>query len=77
LCAQNFNLFLQIGEGVDDTTWLHHLHAGDYSRWLASSIGAGELAGEVAVIENDGALDAAESRTRIKDAITRRYTAPA
>ena len=32
LRAQNLALFLQIAEGVDDPTWLHHLRAGDYSR---------------------------------------------
>ena len=34
LRAQNLTMFLQIGEGVDDATWLHHLRAGDYSRWM-------------------------------------------
>ncbi|MFZ3235903.1 MAG: HAD-IIB family hydrolase [Stellaceae bacterium] len=77
LRAQNLNLFVQIGDGVDDETWLHHLRAGDYSRWLGDAIGDGELAAEVAAIESDDALDAGESRARIKDAISRRYTAPA
>ena len=77
LRAQNLNLFVQIGDGVDDATWLHHLRAGDYSRWLGDAIGDGELAAEVAAIESDDALDAGESRARIKDAISRRYTAPA
>jgi hypothetical protein len=27
-----------MAEGVDDATWLHHLRAGDYSRWLRDSI---------------------------------------
>jgi hypothetical protein len=77
LRAQNLNLFVQIGDGVDDETWLHHLRAGDYSRWLGDAIGDTELAAEVAGIESDDALGARESRTRIKDAIGRRYTAPA
>ncbi len=77
LRAQNLNLFTQIADGVDDRTWLHHLHAGDYSRWLSDSVRDDELAAEVAEIESDRALEPRDSRARIKDAITRRYTAPA
>jgi hypothetical protein len=60
LRAQNLGMFLQIAEGVDDATWLHHLRAGDYSRWVAESIKDQELASEVALIEKDKALDASE-----------------
>ena len=74
---QNLNLFAQIGEGVDDLTWTHHLRAGDYSCWLAEAIGDDELAAEIAAVECDASLDTAISRARIKEAITRRYTAPA
>jgi hypothetical protein len=77
LKAQNLGLFLQIADGVDDGTWLHHLRAGDYSRWLGSAINDSELAAEIAAIERDTALDAAASRARIKAAIERRYTGPA
>jgi hypothetical protein len=75
LRAQNLALFLQIAEGIDDSTWLHHLRAGDYSRWLAESIKDLELAREVALIEKNEALDASESRARVKEAIDRGYTA--
>jgi HAD superfamily hydrolase (TIGR01484 family) len=74
LRAQNLRLFLQIAEGVDDATWLHHLRAGDYSRWLAESIKDAELASEVAVIEANEALNAGESRVQVKKAIDRCYT---
>ncbi len=77
LRAQNLNLFVQIAEGIDDRTWLHHLQAGDYSRWLRDAVRDDDLAAEVAEIEKDRAIDPHESRARIKDAITRRYTAPA
>ena len=73
LRAQNLALFLQIAEGVDDLTWLHHLRAGDYSRWLAESIKDPELASDVAMIEKSS-LDARESRARVKEAIDRGYT---
>ena len=74
LRAQNLLLFLQIAEGVDNSTWLHHLQAGDYSRWLAESIKDPELASEVAMTEKNEALNAIESRARVKEAIDRRYT---
>jgi len=74
LRAQNLALFLQIAEGVDDPIWLHHLRVGDYSRWLAESIKDPELASDVALIEKNEALDASESRARVKEAIDRGYT---
>ena len=77
LRAQNLVLFLQLAEGVDDGTWLHHLRAGDYSRWVRDAINDQELAAEVAGIEGDESLSAAESQKRVKTAIERRYTAPA
>jgi hypothetical protein len=76
LRAQNLVLFLQMAEGIDDATWLHHLRAGDYSRWLRDSIKDDELANEVASAERDATLAASESRRRIKEAIERRYTSP-
>jgi hypothetical protein len=76
LRAQNLALFLQIAEGVDDPTWLHHLRAGDYSRWLAELVKDPELASNVAVIEKNEALDAGETRARVKEAIDRGYTGP-
>jgi hypothetical protein len=77
LRAQNLLLFLQIAEGVDDATWVHHLRAGDYSRWLAESIKDPALADEIAMIEENQALDASESRARVKEAVDRGYTAAA
>jgi hypothetical protein len=32
LPAQNLRIFMQVGEGVDDDTWLYHLRQGDYDR---------------------------------------------
>ncbi|HLT02560.1 MAG TPA: hypothetical protein VK001_10285, partial [Geminicoccaceae bacterium] len=70
-------LFLQIADGVDDRTWLHHLHAGDYSRWIRDAIKDHDLAEEVAAVERDRGLDANASRARIKEAVDHRYTGPA
>jgi hypothetical protein len=77
LRAQNLTMFLQLAAGVDDATWLHHLRAGDYSRWLLDSIKDDELAAEAAQVEADPDADPASSRERIRAAIERRYTGPA
>ena len=63
--------------GVDDRTWLHHLRAGEYSRWFRDAIKDEDLAAEVAAVEGDQALSPSDSRDRIKEMIERRYTAPA
>jgi hypothetical protein len=74
LRAHNLIMFNQIAEGIDDETWNHHLRRGDYSSWFRSRIGNEELAEEVAAIEREAAAD---SRSRIREAIERRYTLPA
>jgi hydroxymethylpyrimidine pyrophosphatase-like HAD family hydrolase len=75
LRAQNLLLFVQIADGVDDETWLHHLERGDYSRWFAEKIKDAELARQAATVERAG-LSARESRDRIRALIGERYTAP-
>jgi hydroxymethylpyrimidine pyrophosphatase-like HAD family hydrolase len=77
LRAQNLSTFLQMATGVDDETWLHHLRAGEYSRWFANAIKDESLAAEAAAVEADRSLSAQESRRRFKEVIERRYTAPA
>lgn len=75
LRAQNLMLFLQIGDGVDDETWLHHLHRHDYSTWIRAAIKNPELAKQVETIEQDAS--AATSRKLIREAIEKVYTLPA
>ena len=77
LKAQNLILFLQIADGVDDGTWLHHLRKADYSQWFREMIKDPELAGEAAAIESDPSLNPRDSRAKIRAAIEKRYTAPA
>jgi HAD superfamily hydrolase (TIGR01484 family) len=77
LRAQNLILFTQIAEGVDDDTWLHHLHQNDYSRWFREAIKDNSLAEEVEEIEKNANGSANESREAIKAAIEERYTLPA
>jgi HAD superfamily hydrolase (TIGR01484 family) len=78
LRAQNLTVFLQMADGVDDDTWLHHLRGGDYSRWVADCVKDADLAGEIAHIESECTdAGAGASRARIRVAIEQRYTLPA
>jgi HAD superfamily hydrolase (TIGR01484 family) len=74
LRAKNLNMFLQMAEGLDEQTWLHHLDQSDYSRWFREAIKDEALADEAAEIER--LHDAEESRRRMREAITKRYTLP-
>ena len=77
LRAHNLVIFLQMAQGVDDQTWMHHLHLGEYSRWFGEAIKDDELAAEARAVEQNEALSAPESRERIKEIVERKYTAPA
>ncbi len=77
LRAQNLTTFLQLAAGVDDTTWLHHLRAGEYSTWFREAIKDEDLAAEARAIERGKGVSARDSRALIKDLVDRRYTAPA
>jgi hypothetical protein len=77
LRAQNLSAFLQMAAGVDDATWVHHLKAGQYSKWFQEAIKDDELASEARIVEADASLSAGDSRQRLKEIIERRYTAPA
>jgi hypothetical protein len=70
-------MFLRLADGVDDATWLHHLRAGDYSKWLREKIKDAELAQEVEGIEASSKADPKESRAAISQAVAKRYTSPA
>jgi hypothetical protein len=74
LRAQNLMLFVQLSEGVDDETWLHHLKRRDYSHWLREAIKDEDLASQVAAVEARTDLSPAESRARVRSSIERRYT---
>ena len=77
LRAQNLMMFLQIAEGVDDETFMHHLKRGDYSVWFRSSIKDEQLADNAQEIESEASIDPAEARRRLRKAVASRYTAPA
>jgi hypothetical protein len=74
LQAQNFAMFIQIGKGVDDDTWTHHLRRHDYSQWVHDSVKNDKLSAELFQIESLE-LAPAESRRRIFGAINELYTA--
>ncbi len=77
LRAQNLVLFMQIADGVDDATWMHHLKQGDYSRWFREKIKDDGLADEARRLERQADLSPVESRARIRAAIEQHYTLPA
>ncbi len=76
LRAQNLAVFVQMAEGVDDDTWMHHLRQGDYSRWVRDAIKDEALADEIRRIEGEN-LPPQESRARVKAAIEEKYTSAA
>jgi hypothetical protein len=77
LRAQNLTIFMQMADGVDDETWLHHLQAHDYSRWAREAIKDDELSDELRQIEDQPTPDPAATRRSVREAIERKYTAPA
>ena len=76
LRAQNLLFFMQLGEGVDEATWLHHLQAHDYSAWIKEAIKDDTLAQAVRSIEEQPDLPVRESRLLVRAAIEERYTLP-
>jgi hypothetical protein len=77
LRAQNLELFLQLAEGVDESTWLFHLRRGDYSRWFREDIKDENLARSVEEIEQSAKGTASTTRSLVRRAIEERYTLPA
>ena len=75
LRAQNLMVFLQLADGVDDATWLHHLHRGDYAEWFRTAIKDDDLATEAQAVQDN--QDPAATRRLMREVIERRYTAPA
>lgn len=77
LRTQNLLLFMQVGDGVDEATWMHHLRAHDYSTWIRDAIKDETLAETVHGVEGQLDLPVKESRRLIRAAIEERYTLPA
>lgn len=77
LRSHNLIQFLELAQGVDTDTWLHHLRQGDYSRWFREAIKDKALAEEAQRVEREQGLSAAESQARIRAAVEAHYTLPA
>ena len=76
LRAHNLQLFLQMADGVDDETWVHHLSKGDYSGWFHTGIKDEDLAAAASEVEKNRQLSPKESREQIRNLVEDRYTAP-
>ncbi|BAZ94389.1 phosphoglycolate phosphatase [Thiohalobacter sp. COW1] len=76
LKAQNLHVFSQIGEGIDESTWMFHLRRGDYSRWFRHVIKDDYLADETGRIERRADLAPWQTRQMIRELINARYTLP-
>ncbi|WLD10149.1 HAD-IIB family hydrolase [Planctellipticum variicoloris] len=76
LRAQNLMLFLQLSDGVDDDTWLHHLRSGDYSEWFRRCIKDDVLAGEARAIESLAEASAETTRSLMRKSVEHYYTLP-
>lgn len=74
--ARNLYDFIDLADAVDDTVWLYHLRAGDYTHWFHDVIRDTALSDETRKIAEDASLSARDSRRLIKRAIWRRYAAP-
>jgi hypothetical protein len=69
-------VFLQIADGVDDDTWLFHLHNSDIANWLRMEVKDPALSEEIKQI-SDAAMEPVDSRAAVRTAIEKRYTLPA
>jgi hydroxymethylpyrimidine pyrophosphatase-like HAD family hydrolase len=73
LPAQNLRMFMQLGEGVDDETWLHHLKQGDYADWFREIIKDEQLARAADHLAANGHPSAADTRRELFDLIRKKY----
>ena len=74
--ARNVMEFLDVSANIDDSVWLHHLRARDYSAWFRYGHQDNELARQVMKIESNSGLGAQESRQRVAHEVRLRYTIP-
>ena len=72
LRAANLVRFVELAEGVDETTWGHHLRSGDYAKWLREQIKDAELAAEIDAIAR-ASLPPAEARRRVMERVRQKY----
>jgi hypothetical protein len=73
LKANNLMIFIQMASGIDDETWLYHLHRHDYSKWFRNSVKDPKLSFRSEAVENNEP-NPAYSRKEIFKLILDRYT---
>jgi len=76
LKAHNLAMFTHLAQGIDEATWMFHLHRGDYSRWFRHSIRDAQLAEEAERIERRDDVSPWQTRQLISELIHARYTLP-
>jgi hypothetical protein len=76
LRAHNLAIFAQVADGIDEKTWLFHLHRGHYSHWFRHSVKDRYLAEQAEQIERRRDLSPDETRKLIRSLIDARYTLP-
>jgi hypothetical protein len=76
LKAHNLMVFSHLAEGIDEDTWLFHLHRGDYSRWFRDAVKDPYLADQTERVEQRSNLEPWETRDLIRRLIDARYTLP-
>jgi hydroxymethylpyrimidine pyrophosphatase-like HAD family hydrolase len=77
LRAYNLIVFMDLADGVDADTWLHHWRRGEVSTWVRTSIKDESLADGIVALEHEVPDDAQASRARIRELIEATYTLPA
>ena len=76
LKAQNLVVFCQTAQGIDESTWLFHLHRGDYSRWFRHAVKDDFLADATEHIERRADLAPWQTRQMIQELVNARYSLP-
>ena len=76
LRAHNLAAFCQIAEGIDEPTWMFHLHSSDYSRWFRDSVKDAFLADEMERIERRNDISPEQARHLVRELVAARYTLP-
>jgi hydroxymethylpyrimidine pyrophosphatase-like HAD family hydrolase len=71
--VQNLRMFMQVGDGLDDETWLYHLRRGDYGNWFREVILDEELAALAKRLEKNRDLSPQDSREEISKFILEKY----
>ncbi len=73
LSTANLKEFIKTARGVDDETWLHHLHRHDYSTWFREVIKDEALSSAIEDIERTQDLSPEKSRKLIVAHVQNRF----